>query len=102
MQLWRGRVGESFHAKGLWLFARASPSARDAREPVATVVGSSNYGRRSHERDLELQLHLVSGAAPLRRRWGDECRRLLAPAREEREPSSRLGRWAVWLGASYM
>ena len=68
----------------------------------ATVVGSSNYGRRSHERDLELQLHLVSGAAPLRRRWGDECRRLLAPAREEREPSSRLGRWAVWLGASYM
>ena len=29
-------------------------------------------------------------------------RRLLAPAREEREPPSALGRWAVWLGASYM
>lgn len=46
------RPGWTFHAKGLWI---------DSPEVMATVIGSSNFGHRSFERDLEAQLVFVTG-----------------------------------------
>lgn len=40
------RPGWTFHAKGLWLRSRSS---------LMSLVGSPNFGRRSTERDLEVQ-----------------------------------------------
>jgi len=41
----------TFHAKGLWI---------DTPDLMATVIGSSNFGYRSFERDLECQLLIVT------------------------------------------
>lgn len=42
----------SFHAKGAWI--------KEDDTNYLTVVGSSNFNRRSKERDTELQLYLYS------------------------------------------
>lgn len=46
--------GATFHAKGLWA------EAEDFR---LTIVGSSNFSRRSFERDFEAQLMIASNDA---------------------------------------
>lgn len=48
------RLGWSYHAKGLWVYPV------DSSLPCLTVVGSSNYGERSVNRDLEAQICLVT------------------------------------------
>ncbi len=51
-QLWHWeRDGWTYHAKGLWI--------RQDSQLLAAVVGSSNFGRRSFERDMESNLVLV-------------------------------------------
>ena len=57
------RPGWQFHAKGLWLWP---PGGADVEAPVATLVGSSNYGVRSAARDVEAQLAVVTTHAGLR------------------------------------
>jgi CDP-diacylglycerol---glycerol-3-phosphate 3-phosphatidyltransferase len=44
----------TYHAKGLWY------TPQDTNLPCMTVVGSSNYGERSVNRDLESQVCLVT------------------------------------------
>jgi CDP-diacylglycerol--glycerol-3-phosphate 3-phosphatidyltransferase len=53
--------GWTFHSKGIWY------SVSDGL-PEMTVIGSSNFGRRSAQRDLESQLVLVSSNLKLRNR----------------------------------
>ncbi|EGD80282.1 hypothetical protein PTSG_10537 [Salpingoeca rosetta] len=48
------REGWTFHAKGMWV--RDSTSAA----PSVTIVGSSNFGQRSSDRDLEAQAVIVT------------------------------------------
>lgn len=48
------RPSWTYHAKGLWY------TALDDSLPSLTVIGSSNYGERSVNRDLEAQLCLVT------------------------------------------
>jgi CDP-diacylglycerol--glycerol-3-phosphate 3-phosphatidyltransferase len=45
------RAGWTFHAKGLWLRAHSS---------LMSLVGSPNFGRRSTERDLEVQFSFAT------------------------------------------
>lgn len=48
------RANWTYHAKGLWYYPAESAL------PCMTVIGSSNYGERSVNRDLESQLCLVT------------------------------------------
>lgn len=43
--------GWSYHAKGLWAFARNTKGAEPI--PMITYIGSSNFTRRSYKHDLE-------------------------------------------------
>jgi len=82
--------GQTFHAKGLWLWphttdapanygthAATSPSAADPlplapEAPFATFVGSSNFGERSVRRDVEISAWLLTTDAALRSRLARE------------------------------
>ncbi|KJZ71284.1 hypothetical protein HIM_09357 [Hirsutella minnesotensis 3608] len=76
----RGTVGQpggwSYHAKGLWV---TLPGDAD---PAVTVIGSSNYTRRSYSLDLEAGALVVTRGDALRRRLGEEQRWLQEHARE--------------------
>lgn len=48
------RSSWTYHAKGLWFYPV------DSSLPCLTVIGSSNYGERSVNRDLESQICLVT------------------------------------------
>ncbi|EMR71530.1 putative cdp-diacylglycerol-glycerol-3-phosphate 3-phosphatidyltransferase protein [Eutypa lata UCREL1] len=69
----RGTVGQpegwTYHAKGLWV---ALPGEAD--RPSLTVVGSSNYTKRSYSHDLEAGALIVTRDEDLKRRLGDEQR----------------------------
>ncbi|KAI9817301.1 MAG: CDP-diacylglycerol--glycerol-3-phosphate 3-phosphatidyltransferase [Thelocarpon impressellum] len=66
----RGTVGEpggwTYHAKGLWVTV---PGEAD---PSITLVGSSNYTKRSYSLDLEVNALVVTRDEGLRRRLGQE------------------------------
>jgi len=68
---WRkGTVNEpegwTYHAKGLWV---TLPHEKD---PSMTIVGSSNYTKRSYSHDLEAGALIVTKDEDLKRRLGDE------------------------------
>ncbi|KAF1813267.1 phospholipase D/nuclease [Eremomyces bilateralis CBS 781.70] len=70
---WRkGTVGEkggwTYHAKGLWV----TMAGEKARGPSMTLVGSSNYTKRSHQLDLEANALIVTRDAALMKRLGEE------------------------------
>ncbi len=44
----------TYHAKGLWIYDSKT------NQPILTMIGSPNFGRRSVERDLEAQLVIVT------------------------------------------
>lgn len=56
----------TYHAKGLWYYPV------DSKLPYLTVVGSSNYGERSVNRDLESQICLITTNKSLQRSLKDE------------------------------
>jgi CDP-diacylglycerol--glycerol-3-phosphate 3-phosphatidyltransferase len=66
------RPGWTFHAKGLWLLPRACEDRGGGGARFTTVVGSSNYGERGLERDLELQVEFTSEDAELCARLVEE------------------------------
>jgi len=78
----RGKVDEeggwTYHAKGLWsTFPSTSPptdSAPAVEDPSLTVVGSSNYTKRSYELDLEANVIIATSDPGLRRRLGEEVK----------------------------
>ncbi|SPO06876.1 probable phosphatidylglycerophosphate synthase PEL1 [Cephalotrichum gorgonifer] len=66
----RGTVGEpggwTYHAKGLWV------TLPREENPSMTIVGSSNYTKRSYSLDLEVGALIVTKDEGLKRRLGDE------------------------------
>lgn len=78
---WRkGTVGEpggwTYHAKGLWV---TMPNDQD---PSITLVGSSNYTKRSYSLDLEVNTLIVTEDQDLQRRIGEEQSWLQEHAKE--------------------
>jgi CDP-diacylglycerol---glycerol-3-phosphate 3-phosphatidyltransferase len=87
--------GWTYHAKGIWV------SVPGETKPSLTVVGSSNYTRRSYELDLEANVVIVTRDESLMRRLGQEERWLQEYAREVgseeyEKPERRVG-WRVRL-----
>ena len=74
--------GWTFHAKGWWVrgLTRSSQKISEAlsNEITMTVIGSSNYGKRSYTLDLEMDVLIVSSDPSLKQRMHDEERRILA------------------------
>ncbi len=111
-----GMVGEpggwTYHAKGLWVSLPAPPhkesgleDAQQQQQPCLTVVGSSNYTKRSYELDLEANVVIATTDEGLRRRLGEEVRWLGAHAgrvdeSEFEKPERRVSvgvRLSMWL-----
>lgn len=69
----RGTVGEkegwTYHAKGLWI---SLPSEVSTPEPSITIVGSSNYTKRSYGLDLEVGTCIVTSDPGLKGRLREE------------------------------
>lgn len=107
----KGKVNEeggwTYHAKGLWVsFPSADAGTYKQEDPSLTVVGSSNYTKRSYELDLEANVIIATSDAGLRRRLGEEVAWLNEHAKPvdesefekpERKVSVgvRLSMWAV-------
>jgi len=86
---WRkGTVGEpggmTYHAKGLWvtLPSQTGPdgTTTDEAGPSITVVGSSNYTKRSYSLDLEVGAMIVTSDEDLKLRLKKEMENLQADA----------------------
>eukprot|EP00306_Pavlova_sp_CCMP459_P002848 CAMPEP_0185181408 /NCGR_PEP_ID=MMETSP1139-20130426/32997_1 /TAXON_ID=298111 /ORGANISM="Pavlova sp., Strain CCMP459" /LENGTH=453 /DNA_ID=CAMNT_0027747243 /DNA_START=30 /DNA_END=1388 /DNA_ORIENTATION=- len=75
LRLWR-RGTDTFHAKGIWYAPPARGQDDAFEDPCLTVVGSSNFGVRSTERDLEAQILLVTSDHTLRGALGRELKAL--------------------------
>jgi CDP-diacylglycerol--glycerol-3-phosphate 3-phosphatidyltransferase len=106
---WRkGKVGEeggwTYHAKGLWVTFPSSKLQEKEEDPSLTVIGSSNYTKRSYELDLEANVIIATSDTGLRKRLGEEVRWLgeHAQAVDETEfekPERKVGvnvRLAMW------
>lgn len=70
---WRkGTVGEpggwTYHAKGLWV------TLPNNTNPSISLIGSSNYTKRSYSLDLEANALIVTENEELKKRLGDEQR----------------------------
>lgn len=68
---WRkGTVGEpegwTYHAKGLWV------TLPNEKNPSISLVGSSNYTKRSYSLDLEVNTLILTRNEDLKRRLGEE------------------------------
>ncbi|KAI8869540.1 hypothetical protein GQ42DRAFT_104619, partial [Ramicandelaber brevisporus] len=73
------RDGWTFHGKGLWLYANQCDNGGDTKdEPEMTIIGSSNYGTRSYERDTEMQAIVITSNTDLRRQLATEVKDLMA------------------------
>jgi len=86
---WRkGTVGEpggmTYHAKGLWVTLPPQPSLDSTlvgeSGPSITVLGSSNYTKRSYSLDLEIGAMIVTGDDDLKDRLRKETENLEANA----------------------
>ncbi|RHZ75621.1 hypothetical protein Glove_212g113 [Diversispora epigaea] len=64
------RLNWTFHAKGLWYYMNGQ------QLPNLTIIGSSNYGYRSTERDLEAQVILITTNEMLRKSTHQELQHL--------------------------
>jgi CDP-diacylglycerol--glycerol-3-phosphate 3-phosphatidyltransferase len=109
----KGKVGEeggwTYHAKGLWVtFPSTSSgptsSSEKDEDPSLTVIGSSNYTKRSYELDLEANVIIATSDPGLRRRLGEEVKWLGEHAKpvdaaEFEKPERKVGlnvRLAMW------
>ncbi|KAI8208980.1 CDP-diacylglycerol--glycerol-3-phosphate 3-phosphatidyltransferase [Colletotrichum sp. SAR 10_76] len=101
---WRkGTVGEpegwTYHAKGLWI---TLPGEKD---PSISVVGSSNYTKRSYSHDLEAGAMILTKDENLKKRLGEEqtwLQEYAEPVTREdfSKPERRVGlnvRIAMWI-----
>lgn len=83
------RSGWTYHAKGLWYYLPGSYM------PDLTLIGSSNFGERSTNRDLESQICLVTTNDELRRQLQREyvnLKRYCSPA-EQQLQSRSIPKW---------
>ncbi|XP_055852795.1 CDP-diacylglycerol--glycerol-3-phosphate 3-phosphatidyltransferase, mitochondrial [Episyrphus balteatus] len=81
--------GWSYHAKGLWYYLP------NATYPSLTLIGSSNFGERSVNRDLESQVCLVTSNKSLQSRLQEEADRLysLGSTAENEITTRPVPRW---------
>ncbi|XP_059611095.1 CDP-diacylglycerol--glycerol-3-phosphate 3-phosphatidyltransferase, mitochondrial [Phlebotomus argentipes] len=81
--------GWTYHAKGLWYYLP------DSSLPAMTLIGSSNFGERSVNRDLETQVCIVTENVELQKRLEDECNNLyrLGTAAESEITRRNIPRW---------
>ncbi|KAI1918682.1 CDP-diacylglycerol--glycerol-3-phosphate 3-phosphatidyltransferase [Ophidiomyces ophidiicola] len=91
----RGTVGEpggwTYHAKGLWI------TLPNEKFPSLTVVGSSNYTKRSYSLDLEVGAVVVTSNEQLKQRLGEEAMLLQEDAKEiSREDFRKVERRVGW------
>eukprot|EP00127_Corallochytrium_limacisporum_P003220 Clim_evm69s147 gene=Clim_evmTU69s147 len=63
----------TFHAKGLWL-----SSSRGEKLPYGVSFGSSNFGWRSVQRDLEVQMWMLTDDPTLQKELAEERDRIFA------------------------
>jgi CDP-diacylglycerol---glycerol-3-phosphate 3-phosphatidyltransferase len=91
--------GWTYHAKGLWV------TMPNDKNPSITLVGSSNYTKRSYSLDLEANALIVTKNPDLQRRLGEEQAWLQNHAKEvgiedfakvERRVSLKV-RVAMWI-----
>jgi CDP-diacylglycerol--glycerol-3-phosphate 3-phosphatidyltransferase len=105
----KGKVGEeggwTYHAKGLWVtFPSPKAEQKEEEDPSLTVIGSSNYTKRSYELDLEANVIIATSDPGLRRRLGEEVKwlgehALAVDEAEFEKPERRVGvnvRLAMW------
>lgn len=90
------RNGWTYHAKGLWYYLPRE------RLPSLTVIGSSNFGERSVNRDLEAQVVLVTMNENLQNQLQLECDHLysygtLAQRDLAERPIPKWVKAVVWL-----
>ncbi|XP_063704147.1 CDP-diacylglycerol--glycerol-3-phosphate 3-phosphatidyltransferase, mitochondrial [Culicoides brevitarsis] len=90
------RNGWTYHAKGLWYYLPNESS------PSLTVIGSSNFGERSVNRDLETQICLVTSNERLKNQLQTEVDHLysygtLAQRELAERPIPRWVKAVVWL-----
>ncbi|KAK9319585.1 hypothetical protein V1517DRAFT_332054 [Lipomyces orientalis] len=77
--------GWTYHAKGIWI---SPPEADPSQEkPCITVIGSSNFTRRSHALDLESNVIIITRDEELRSKMYDEIQHLKQFTREMKEES---------------
>lgn len=110
----KGMVGEeggwTYHAKGLWVSfpsnSTSTPTSKtETEDPSLTVIGSSNYTKRSYELDLEANVVIATSDPGLRRRLAEEVKWLGEHAKkvdesEFEKPERRVGmsvRLSMWL-----
>lgn len=62
--------GWTYHAKGLWV------TLPQEQHPSISIIGSSNYTKRSYSLDLEANAFIVTQDHDLMRRLGEEQERL--------------------------
>ncbi|KAK6380084.1 CDP-diacylglycerol--glycerol-3-phosphate 3-phosphatidyltransferase [Exophiala oligosperma] len=111
---WRkGTVGEpggmTYHAKGLWVTLPPQPgpdtNVVDEAGPSVTVVGSSNYTKRSYSLDLEVGAMVLTGDEKLKAKLKKETENLETDATVATQDTlaridRRVGlkvRFALWL-----
>ena len=85
----KGKVNEeggwTYHAKGLWVTFPSNDNAEKIESPSLTVVGSSNYTKRSYELDLEANVVIATSDPGLRKRLGEEVQWLSEFAKKVEE-----------------
>ncbi|KAK9361896.1 hypothetical protein V1504DRAFT_63535 [Lipomyces starkeyi] len=79
--------GWTYHAKGIWICPPQFDSSEE--KPCATVIGSSNFTRRSHALDLESNVIIFTRDEELRSKMYDEIQNLRQFTREMNEETFR-------------
>jgi len=69
------RPGWTYHAKGLWASYRDPET--DELLPNVTILGSTNFGRRSMKRDIEAQVLMITDNKKLQKEMAEEIKNLL-------------------------
>ncbi|KAF2637663.1 CDP-diacylglycerol-glycerol-3-phosphate 3-phosphatidyltransferas-like protein [Massarina eburnea CBS 473.64] len=111
-----GRVDEdrgwTYHAKGLWVTfpplesdSKSTTPDPPHQHPSLTVLGSSNYTKRSYSLDLEANVVIATSDPGLRRRLGEEVQWLgeyAKPVTEDEfeKPERKVGvsvRLSMWI-----
>ncbi|KAK9452602.1 hypothetical protein V1511DRAFT_507350 [Dipodascopsis uninucleata] len=71
--------GWTYHAKGIWVVQPEEAT------PTVTIIGSSNFTRRSHALDLESNAIIITRDQHLREKIGQEAENLLKFSKEMSE-----------------
>ena len=111
MEEWM-REGWTYHGKGAWWF-RKKGGREGEREgegewekgPFITNVGSSNYGMRSTNRDIEAQITLITEAEGLKGKLEEEVKGLRRDAKELGEDcfgrkEYEVAGWVRWISGA--